>query len=466
MNELGFLSDEDSFDSDSSESLHEEPIDPKNFRSAYDNRQIQTLKYLRQALKENKSLKKRLNIVESELEKYEGFSFSPLKDQPSEDPRPIEYLKDDDDNVSLTTTDDKCCQCELISDTVSETENSIRPEQKDKSTSTIDSIDKTPESEKLEKIEITEKPREKSALKPKHEKISGKTVEIQVELVKSVPTVLKAHKEVQSEPLVEKETIKQLNQTIAKLNEEKLNESKNLNAIMLELKINNESLNNKVDKLVNECNGLSKTLKESNAEKTQMIDDSEQLKSFKQKNDQLEVNMQAMYLDIRKKETLLGNKNEEIAKLRENISLLNENFKVVDEQRNRIAELIAENEKHLKEKHVICQQKISELTQECTGNVKLIQEQKDEIKFLNERMSEMNGQLEKYKKDQQSFNFKEFVALKREVNWLKLEREKQFTDAISTPNFKDVPAQQPPLPPIKDSKKNIFNLYFKTNEKK
>ncbi len=64
-------SDEDSFE------LRDE--DKRNFSKIHQNNQILTLRTLRQALRQNKSLKNRLNILESELDRYQNFgSFSPL----------------------------------------------------------------------------------------------------------------------------------------------------------------------------------------------------------------------------------------------------------------------------------------------------------------------------------------------------------------------------------------------------
>ena len=87
---------------------------------------------------------------------------------------------------------------------------------------------------------------------------------------------------------------------------------------------------------------------------------------------------------------------------------------------------------------------------------------KNQIDHINK----LNLEIDKLKLDQQNFNFKEFVNLKRELNCLKQEKERQFANdvcvaAAQQPNSisNAVVLAQQPLPPIKESKKNYFKFF-------
>ena len=87
-------------------------LNTSNFNSVYYSKQVETLKHLRQVLNENKILKKRLNLVESELEQYQDFkSIYPLKDLNNFEAD--SSLSEIDDNL-LKTTEDKDCQTDNI----------------------------------------------------------------------------------------------------------------------------------------------------------------------------------------------------------------------------------------------------------------------------------------------------------------------------------------------------------------
>jgi chromosome segregation ATPase len=144
------------------------------------------------------------------------------------------------------------------------------------------------------------------------------------------------------------------------------------------------------------------------------------------------------------------------------------NFEIMDQQREKIAFLEAECEKHLNEKHIACERRINELTQECQNNVGFIEAQKNQLRTLSSHVEDLEKQMEKNKLELQSFNFKEFIAVKRELAQLKQEREKQFAESMTKKNGKDIqikPRPEPlPLPPIQHStevkeKKTSFKFF-------
>ncbi len=116
QDEFYYTDESDSDDSNSSITRRQSiSYDPKNFASIYEHKQVQTLRFLRQTLKENKILKRRLNIVESELERFEDFkTILPaveIKNQRSDSTSGTESPINE---ALLTTTEDKECQVELI----------------------------------------------------------------------------------------------------------------------------------------------------------------------------------------------------------------------------------------------------------------------------------------------------------------------------------------------------------------
>ena len=110
-----FSDDSDSVESTGSFHDHED-YDIKDFNSIYENKQVETLKFLRMTLKENKIIKRRLHIVENELESYQDFkSLLPV---PIEPDRPTDSISSGSSNKInddfLVTTDDKECQVDLL----------------------------------------------------------------------------------------------------------------------------------------------------------------------------------------------------------------------------------------------------------------------------------------------------------------------------------------------------------------
>lgn len=101
-----FFSDDDS---DDGSATFEMDDDSKNFGNLYEHKQVETLKFLRLTLNENKILKRRLHMVENELERYQDFkSFLPAEDRPHSNQS--DKINDD----CLLATDDKECQTEEV----------------------------------------------------------------------------------------------------------------------------------------------------------------------------------------------------------------------------------------------------------------------------------------------------------------------------------------------------------------
>lgn len=137
----------------------------------------------------------------------------------------------------------------------------------------------------------------------------------------------------------------------------------------------------------------------------------------------------------------------------------------MEKQREKIEYLEMECEKHMNEKHVTCERRINELTDECQNNVGFIEAQKNELNVLHSQIDDLNNQLEKNKLEMKSFNFKEFIVLKRELAQLKQEKEKQFANTVSKQQAQHqnvaAPQQPLPLPPIKELKQKqpLFKFF-------
>jgi chromosome segregation ATPase len=188
------------------------------------------------------------------------------------------------------------------------------------------------------------------------------------------------------------------------------------------------------------------------------MDDNQQIVPLKRlieflkvENDQIGDYLKSTQLRLQEKEKLIEENNEKI-----------NNFnKIIEENQIVIKNLEAENEKHVKEKHIICQQNISDLIANCNKYKERIETLENENSKQTEKLTNLNQQIERYKQEQQNFNFKEFVNLKREVNLLKQERERKFADQVIQPNSisSAVVLAQQPLPPIKENKKNLFKFF-------
>lgn len=455
-----FSDDSESGDSTGSFTDRDRDLDyeSKDFGSIYENKQVETLKFLRLTLRENKILKRRLHIVENELERYQDFKTL----LPAIDDRPASDDSDKIDDKFLITTDDKECQVELIT---SDAERIGSGETKTP-------VSKTPEAKQSQMIVITESSMVKSVesftqitdMTEANEKEDDSELEIY-----QIPEVLKLDKACQCEVEPQKETshtesdmtevMDSLKLENEELEEEKNNlklETENLHQKIRELKVNNKNLMEKYDTVMSSHEITNGLLSEAKSQLMVMKENNDQLEEYKSRYGLLqaendELNKENVHIQIK-----LKDKIDELEKMNATITVLSENFEIMEQQRQKIDFLEAECEKHANEKHIECEKKINDLTQECQNHAGFIEAQKNELKTLNSKVVDLNQQMEKNKVELQSFNFKEFIQLKRELAQLKQEREKQFAVSMAKKQQQkeaaaiQAPTQPLPLPPIKD----------------
>lgn len=461
-------------------------INTSNFNSVYYSKQVETLKHLRQVLNENKILKKRLNLVESELEQYQDFkSIYPLKDLNNFEAD--SSLSEIDDNL-LKTTEDKDCQTDNIITISTSTPTPPIPtniehstpiivsNQQLESSSDLKIINKEESNQfilnKIEPITQACQTDNNDEIKPnKTNKVSKKKQNVTFEVESPTTTTPtsscktdKIDETTQTEnDILYVKQIDQLKEEILMLNQLKENELNNLNMTNLELKIELENLKQKNETLTQDYDVISNKFNEY---RLNNMDGEHELVLLRERNVEVLYGMDQLEKTIKSKDSLIESKQNEIELLKENNRILKETNKLIDEQHKQIEYLLAENDRHLKEKHVICQQKISELTNECNSYAEFIKTQNNEMKNQIDHINKLNLEIDKLKLDQQNFNFKEFVNLKRELNCLKQEKERQFANdvcvaAAQQPNSisNAVVLAQQPLPPIKESKKNYFKFF-------
>lgn len=449
---------------DSFELDHVIPDEKKKFETRFKNRQIETLKYLRQALKENRNLKTRLTIVEGELERYQLFkSFSPLKqptrNQPSQNSEAAAAIHRSEDKTAESTK-----------------KNS---KQSEKSLTNL-ATPKTSVSKNL--VDVVDKPNAQENLRASVSQYVQTTHDYQQvqKVSEATQASLSARPSVANDPPARKEVVKVSNESqtdmvsIEQLEKKIHDMTRQLgelnsqhDAKVRELEDTNQSLRQRCDKLTETVQTLHKNndvtnekLAELSKTNLKLSDDTKKQNELKETVNLLRVENEQIYLELQGKEGELNMRKEEIAQLTKMLEKFNDTIKAYEEQKIIISNLKAENDKHLKEKHLICQQKINELSHECRAAKDTIETQRAEIEKWNQLNKELNKNLEKIKLEQQNFNFKEFIALKRELNALKQERERDFVAnvTVSSNQAALVPVQNP-LPPLKEGKKNIFNFF-------
>ena len=104
------IEDEFYSDEDSSSSLSDNDSNVKTFGNLYQRKQVETLKFLRNVLKENKILKRRLNLMENELERYQEFKGF----YPAVEDRASSIISTRSNEDYCVTTDDKECQTDNL----------------------------------------------------------------------------------------------------------------------------------------------------------------------------------------------------------------------------------------------------------------------------------------------------------------------------------------------------------------
>jgi hypothetical protein len=420
---------------DSDDSLNTSLIDNDsiNFENRYQNKHVETLRYLRETLKENKSLRMRLNILEIELEKCHGFDISPLNDRSHNSSL---YLRDPDDLIEREVqTDEVLFGVEIAKNEQTDSKHT----QTD--FSLIEDFDQLTRrrSRFVREVQLSIEINPEGIQDEK--KASKELVEIGIQADdNSLESIEQLYKDINHLKIEHEKEIDQLNSNISEIQ----TECEELKKSIAGFKKSQEVLNEK--------------LGESHKRNMLLINENEQLLEFRRKyeilcveKEQISVEMDAKHADLVHKSNELNELNERLAQERNKL----------DEQEKELEHLKVECEKMRKEKHVQCQMRIHELTIESMN-------QKERLTFLEDENSKhiklvesLNKQIERLKIEMQSFNFKEFVSLKRELNSLKLEKERHFADKLTTPpNANSTPATHPPLPPIKQqAKKNLFNFF-------
>jgi hypothetical protein len=438
-------SDEDSFE------LRDE--DKRNFSKIHQNNQILTLRTLRQTLRQNKSLKHRLNILESELDRYQNFgSFSPLmgdmgkkKSQSSgidRDNSDLEFAdmitKENIDekleeisNLDIEThkkiTHDQYCQFDM--DLIRE--NTVLKQEKVDELTFLIKKSQTPD------IKIIEKIVEKYV---EHPKPLTSNVECQTdEYIQDSSKLLEFNKKIKNLEISHKSEVEKLQQHINEANKKSEETSGSLNVLQASYDL------------------IALKLADSNRNVMKLTDENQSMKNLKQDLQQSQVLNEQIYQDLQMKESELETKRKHLAEMVQKFEICN---KTIEEHNQLIQKLQLDNEKHIKEKHLICKQKISELESENEQLKDRIAELEVAKEKQAENIDNLTKQVERYKIEQQNFNFKEFVSLKRELNSLKQEKERHFASVVTTPKNSDVSSSPTnPLPPIKESKKNLFKFF-------
>jgi hypothetical protein len=438
-------SDEDSFE------LRDE--DKRNFSKIHQNNQILTLRTLRQTLRQNKSLKNRLNILESELDRYQNFgSFSPLigdmggKKKQSDTSierdgsvigfadaftkenldEKLEEISKLDVETCKKLTHDQFCQFDI--DMIRE--NTVLKQEKVDELSFLIKKSQTPD------IKIIEKLVEIYVERPKP---STSTIECQTdEYIQDPNKLLEFNKKIQDLEVAHKIEMDKSKQTLDEANKKLEETSASLNVLQASYDL------------------IALKLADSNRNVMKLSDENQSLKNLRPELRQSQILNEQMYQDLQNKENELETKRKHLAEMVEKFEMCN---KTIEEHNQLIKKLQIDNEKHLKEKHLICQQKISELESENEQLKERIAELQVKIEKQAETIDNLTKQVERYKIEQQNFNFKEFVSLKRELNSLKQEKERHFASVVTTPKGSDVNSSPTnPLPPIKESKK-MFKFF-------
>jgi hypothetical protein len=477
-----------------SESYGKHCDESTNFNSLYYSKQVETLKNLRHILNENKILKKRLNLVESELEQYQEFKgVFPLKDLNAELDETNRSMSEIDESL-LKTTDDKESQTDTIEiPNIPIVTQYQAPKEKTPNEKTILIIEektllikeepepvkptafvRQPPTQFLKStiIELasqssetdpkikTLSPKPDEEIKPKNKKSKSENELKEEADAEAKLMIIKTETESQTDnAILYVQQINELRNEIESIRKEKEDELAAVNMANLELKIEIENLKRNNEAINRDYEAISEKF---NDFRLNNMDSEHELQLLSTKNVEIQYEYEQLIKVVTNKENQLLIKENEIELLKENNRMLKESGKLIEEQQKQIEYLLAENEKHLKEKHVVCQQKITELTNECNSYAEFIKTQNIEMKSQLDLISQLNLEIEKLKIDQQSFNFKEFVNLKREVNFLKQEKERAFAnEVIAQPNSisNAVVLAQQPLPPIKESKRSLFKFF-------
>ena len=451
MDDDYFSFEESSESENDSFELREE--DKRNFSKIHQNNQILTLRTLRQALRQNKSLKNRLIILESELDKYQNFgSFSPLfGDMSQTNLQKSQHTKSAiERDSSVLDFADAATKVKLEEINKLEIETNLNRTQDQYSQFEIDLI-KESEALKQEKID------ELNFLIRKSQTPDIKVIEKIVEVYLEHPKTESFSVECQTDAYIQDD--QKLGEFNKKIENLELNHRHETDALKHSLK----EANKRVDETSSSLNVLQASydlialkLADSQRNVMKLADENQSINSLKLNLQESQVLNEQLYQDLQNKDIELDSKKRHLNEMVEKFEICT---KTIEEHNQLIKKLQIDNEKHIKEKHLICQQKIGELeadNEQLKDRLAVLEVDKEKQADL---IINLNKQIERYKIEQQNFNFKEFVALKRELNSLKQEKERHFASVVTTPKSSDVSNSPLPLPPIKESKKNLFKFF-------
>ena len=439
----GMIEDEFYSDEDSSSSLSDNDSNPtKTFGNLYQRKQVETLKFLRNVLKENKILKRRLNLMENELERYQEFKGF----YPAVEDRASSIISNRSNEDYCVTTDDKECQTDIL---VSITENHLsRTPIESPNLAVAESLVQEDFQKSTESLaECNEKPLFVNTITElKEEPVQEKLV----------------HKVDKASQCDKKQPVNVNADLIDEFDCYKLEKEEEINALnqnILQLKVNNKQLMEKYNSVMKSHEMTNMLLNEFKLEVETLKDQLKEINNLKIKIGLLSAENEQLGQNKAELELLMDKKKVEIENLNETLMVLNGNFIIMDRQREKIEFLESENEKWLNEKHVECEKRIDDLTNECQSHVDFIEVQKNELRQLHVILGDLSEELDKTKKEMKSFNFKEFILLRRELAQLKQEKEKLFANEMKNQAATAVPSsQQALLPPIKENKQ-MFKFF-------
>lgn len=161
-----------------------------------------------------------------------------------------------------------------------------------------------------------------------------------------------------------------------------------------------------------------------------------------------------LYRELDAKQRQLNDATKKFDELRENQE---KSLQLIDNQKKFIQKLEDEAEQNLG----VWQRKLEGSNAESSDLRTRLEKELTENRKLNETAVELNKHVDRYKRDLQNFNFKEFVSMKRELNALRQEKERHFIENASSvgQNAVNNGVAALPLPPIKPSNNNIFNFF-------
>lgn len=402
------------------------------------NKHIETLRALRSCLRDNKALRKRLVIVEGELEKYEGFrapNILPLRDQSTST---FELPT----NLHLSTPNPSD---QLVSPPKSpEDTNNKSPEPKTTHKSVqVNFVQRQPSPE----IRIIKEVVREEVIKEVYVDKTESSVRLAEKRDESCQTI---------DDLSDKIRIADLTRQVDALSRKFENERDEMSRKLSDY----EKKINELNTDLSESNRLGQLtdekLTEANKTILKLTDESQKMDIVRNSEMMLRVENGQLVREVAERQRLLDDAGVKFEELAENHRKA---LEIVESQKREIGRLVEEVESHsrgMASKLEVLEVELGETR----GN---LEAQLGENRRLNELVNELNKHIERYKQDLKNFNFKEFVAMKRELNSLRQEKERQFVNAAAAAatgtSTGAVVGTPPPLPPIKPLKNNIFNFF-------